>query len=418
MGMSIESCSCLKNEISLESEFKSKTTYDRPPNLKGKDSILNHQITSPVYTFGEKKVIFSKDSKRVLKNNKKKPEVKIQTVVRAFLFRIKFFKENGIKDNLITEDEKIITKFDEEYISETLLETDKYIKKELNQDFLLKLKLKDKDSNKDINKDKIKVKTKCFVKKYINGELCLYKGELSISGIFNGYGELYFQNGKKYEGKFIDGKLNGYGRLIDLFGIICYEGIFKNNQLLDGKAKIIKFEENGEKTIYEGDIKNMKKEGEGIEKNNIYTYMGSFSDDLKHGKGKIIYGIGDEYYEGDFENGKLTGKGFYQWANKCTYEGEFLDGQMHGKGLYKWPDGDEYESDYINNIKEGNGEFRWKSGKKYKGQVKNGKPNGFGVITRKNGESQEVEVENGKIVNKKGKDLSQQNTFSLKDSDI
>ncbi len=409
MGTSIDSCSCIKNEIPLESEFKSKTTYDRPPNLKEKDTILSHQKTSPG---GEKKVFFSKDSKGFLKIPKKKPEVKIQTVVRAFLFRKKFFKENGIKENLISENEKIITKFDEEYIPETLLETDKKIKKELNEEFLLKLKMK--DPNKE-TKGIIKVKTNCLAKKNINGEECLYKGELNTSGEFNGYGELYFKNGKKYEGKFTDGKLNGYGRLIDLFGIVCYEGMFKNNHLLDGKAKIIKFEENGQKTIYEGDIKNMKKEGKGIEKNNIYTYMGSFSDDLKNGKGKIIYGIGNEYYEGDFENGKLTGKGFYQWENKCTYEGEFLDGKMHGKGLYKWPDGDEYEGDYVNNIKEGNGEFRWKSGKKYKGQVKEGKPHGFGVITKKNGESQEVEFENGKIVNKKGK---VQKTFTLQDSEL
>ena len=414
--MSIQSCSCIKNESPSEAEFKSKTTNDRPPNLK--DSILSHQRTSPfsnIKGFGEKKVYFSKDSKGNLKFPKRTPEVKIQTIVRAFIFRKKFFKEKGIKETLITENKEIIKKFDEEFISETLLETDKIIKKELNDGFLLKLKMK--EPNKDL-KGEIRIKTDCLVKKYINGEPCLYKGELNIFGLPDGYGELYLKNGKKYEGKFIDGKLNGYGRLIDLFGIICYEGTFKDNQLLDGKAKIIKFEENGEKTLYEGNIKNMKKEGEGIEKNNSYTYMGSFSDDLKHGKGKIMYGEGDEYYEGDFENGKLTGNGFYQWSNKCTYEGEFLDGQMHGKGLYKWPDGDEYEGEYVNNIKEGNGEFRWKSGKRYKGQVKGGKPHGNGVITNKNGESQEVEYENGRIINKKGKIQTSQKTFTLNDSEL
>lgn len=99
------------------------------------------------------------------------------------------------------------------------------------------------------------------------------------------------------EGKFENGKLNGYGRLINLFGINCYEGYFKDNQLLDGKGKIIKIEDNGDKIIYEGDIKNMKKEGKGIEKNKNYTYLGSFKDDLRHGKGKIIFNEGEEYYE-------------------------------------------------------------------------------------------------------------------------
>ena len=221
-----------------------------------------------------------------------------------------------------------------------------------------------------------------------------------MNGKFNGYGELYFKNGKKYEGKFEDGKLNGYGRLIDLFGIICYEGIFKDNILLDGKGKIIKIEEDGDKTIYEGDIKNMKKEGSGIEKNKDLTYLGCFSNDLRNGKGKIIYKEGDSY-EGDFSNGQITGYGIYKWADKNTYEGDFLDGHMHGKGKYKWDDGNEYEGQYINNIKEGLGEFRWKNGKKYKGPFKGNKPHGIGMLTLKNGETFEVEYENGKIISKK-----------------
>ena len=208
--------------------------------------------------------------------------------------------------------------------------------------------------------------------------------------------------------------MNGYGRLIDLFGLICYEGIFKDNQLLDGKGKIIKIEASGEKTIYEGDIKNMKKEGMGIEKNKDYTYVGSFSDDLKHGKGEINYNETDDKYEGEFLNGKITGNGKYQWANKCIYEGEFLDGKMHGKGVYKWPEGDMYTGNYVNNLREGYGEYTRENGKKYKGEYKGGKPHGKGIISDKNGNSLEVEYENGKII-KKEKQKSSQRTFTLKD---
>ena len=234
-----------------------------------------------------------------------------------------------------------------------------------------------------------------------------------MDGKFNGYGELYYKNGKKLEGKFENGKLNGYGRLINLFGINCYEGYFKDNQLLDGKGKIIKIEDNGDKIIYEGDIKNMKKEGKGIEKNKNYTYLGSFKDDLRHGKGKIIFNEGEEYYEGEFTNGKMTGYGFYKWSNNNTYKGQFLDGNLHGKGIFKWNDGNEYEGDYVNNIKEGQGEYRCKNGKKYKGPYKNGKQHGIGILTTPNGESFEVEYNDGIVVKK---DLvKEKRSFSLKD---
>ena len=221
---------------------------------------------------------------------------------------------------------------------------------------------------------------------------------------------------KTLEGKFDNGKLNGYGRLIDLFGVICYEGTFKDNQLMDGKGKIIKIGDGGDKTIYEGDIKNMKKEGKGIEKNKFYTYLGSFNDDLKHGKGKIMYEEGDSY-EGDFLNDKLTGYGKYKWENNNTYEGEFLDGNMHGKGLYKWADGNEYEGQYINNIKEGAGEFRWKNGKKYKGPFQNNKPHGIGLMTKANGETIEVEYENGKIVKKTENIKKPQKSYTLQNNE-
>ena len=398
MGIGIQSCRCLKKNDEEQTEFKPKITkniatistptpcdnlYPNQGTLSTGRSLNNKD---KAFTFSQKQSNLGIDS-----------GIKIQTVVRAYLFRKKFFDKDGLKTQLVNDTKEIIKTKDNEFIADTLLETDKIIKKDLNDDFLLKLESKEKKNQKS---DEYKLKTNCLITTNINNEQCLYKGELNMNGKFNGYGELYFKNGKKYEGKFEDGKLNGYGRLIDLFGIICYEGIFKDNILLDGKGKIIKIEKNGDKTIYEGDIKNMKKEGSGIEKNKEFTYLGNFSDDLKHGKGKIIYKDGDSY-EGDFLNGQLTGYGIYKWVDKNTYEGDFLNGQMHGKGKYKWVDGDEYEGQYINNIKEGLGEFRWKNGRKYKGPFKGNKPHGIGMLTLKNGETFEVEYANGKIISKR-----------------
>ena len=118
---------------------------------------------------------------------------------------------------------------------------------------------------------------------------------------------------------------------------------------------------------------------------------------MKCGKGKIHYHNTGDFYEGEFTNGVITGKGFYVWKNKHTYFGDFVDGKMNGKGVYKWTDGNEYEGEYINNIKEGNGIFKWKDGKVFKGKFRNGRPHGKGVLTV-NGISFDAAFENGRYL--------------------
>jgi hypothetical protein len=397
MGTTIQSCSCIKNGEEEQTEFKPKITNNNITKLT--TPIPNENLCPTQNTLSTGRSFNNKDKTFTFSQKKVSQRLIgaeiIQRVIRAFLYRKKFNDEKGLKAKLYNDNIEIIKSKDSEFIAEKLLDTDRMVKKDLNDDFLLKLETKETKEKTKQKPNDYKLKTDCLITK-MNGEPCLYKGELNINGKFNGYGELYLKSGKKYEGKFENGKLNGYGRLIDLFGIICYEGTFKDNQLLDGKGKIIKIGENGERTIYEGDIKNMKKEGKGIEKSKAFTYLGSFNDDVKHGKGKIIYEGGDSY-EGDFLNGKLTGYGKYKWEDNNTYEGEFLDGNMHGKGLYKWADGNEYEGQYVNNSKEGAGEFRWKNGKIYKGPFKDNKPHGVGLMTKANGETVEVEYVNGKV---------------------
>ena len=256
MGLSIQSCVCLKNDVEKQTEFTQLGT-DLNKKQSNKNNLFASQKKSSIFsinTFVDKNSIILKNKDISEDVNKNNLAIKLQRIIRAFLFRKKFFKFDGLKDQLISNNDEILKRLDSEFISTPLLETDKIIKKDLNDDFLLKLE------SSEIRRQKtgqFKIKTDCLVTTYLNGDPCLYKGELNVDGKFNGYGELYFKNGKKYEGKFDDGKLNGYGRLIDLFGLICYEGIFKDNQLMDGKGKIIKIEASGEKTIYEGDIKNM-----------------------------------------------------------------------------------------------------------------------------------------------------------------
>ena len=420
MGISFQACSCVKNNNEEKnSEFKPEYIKDHnkynPLLTKSeiKDSLVsprlapsqqNTSLAFPAnlnFTFGELGKTKTFNTGKLLK---------LQTIIRAFIFRKKFIKY--LKESLKKDSQDIIKQKETEFISEDLMETDAIIKKNFNDNFLNKLQLK--KGNKLANS----IRTDCLIKKNSKGEEGLYRGELDLSKNFNGYGEYYLKTGKKYEGKFVNGKLNGYGRLIDLFGIKCYEGNFKDNQLLDGVGKIIEINADGSKIIYEGDIENMKRQGKGIEKKKDSTYMGFFNDDLRHGKGKVIFNDEGSLYEGDFIKGKMTGSGVYTWKDKTTYDGEFLDGKMHGKGLFKWPDGTEYEGNYVNNLKEGFGEYRWKSGKKFKGMFKGGKQHGKGVFIYPNGETKNVEYFEGKIIKKNNKNINESHAKSGGDSEF
>ena len=53
------------------------------------------------------------------------------------------------------------------------------------------------------------------------------------------------------------------------------------------------------------------------------TYTGTFKNDLKHGKGKYTWKVGD-VYEGDWINGEITGKGKYTWNEWQCLRGRFF----------------------------------------------------------------------------------------------
>ena len=107
-----------------------------------------------------------------------------------------------------------------------------------------------------------------------------YVGEYKRGGI-NGYGVLY-KNGKKvYEGEWKNNQCNGKGIEYHAYGWVLYlkvyEGEWKNNQR-NGKG--IEYHQNGEK-VYEGEWKNNQRNGKGIE-----------------------YHHGEKVYEGEWINGE------------------------------------------------------------------------------------------------------------------
>jgi len=410
MGTNSDCCSCFKHpddngtEADINSENKNKIEILNQPtknSVKKVESFKSNSVEPEISKIASNKdyeSIFSEKSDlKPLINNSCHPEVSIQSFYRGSIFRKNYNKLNGIKSELIAQHNEKIKSIEKDFISKLIIKNEKLFKnsnfKENWRHYYNTNEIKEFEPT--FNSD-ILVKTDCLVSKYKNEE-CLYKGTLTLDSIqknkkkqnkisyninsLTGKGVLYLKNGKKYEGNFINGELNGWCRYINSKGV-CYEGLFIKG-VLNGKGEIIKIDENLRKHIYKGDIKNFKKEGKGKEKTNDFSYEGEFANDTKHGNGKIYYNNNGDYYEGQFYNGVITGKGFYRWKNQHTYYGDFVCGKMHGKGLYKWTDGNQYEGEYINNIKEGQGEFKWNDGKIYKGSFENGKPHGKGLLTIK-----------------------------------
>ena len=246
------------------------------------------------------------------------------------------------------------------------------------------------------------------------GEKCLFNGVLDDKINICGKGKINLKDGRLYDGTFVDGKLEGEGTYINNKGDIYIGGFIGGK--LNGKGKIIQKRENINKSnggneqeninnkdnnddnnlVYEGEIKDFKREGHGVEKCPEYVYEGNFHDDMKNGQGSIKYLKLGRKYEGDFKNNEITGCGYLIYENKQTYNGNLVDGKKEGKGIYIWPDGSEYEGEYKNDIREGEGSLKWANGLIFKGKFHNGRPEGKGKLYSKNS-IKDVEYRKGKF---------------------
>jgi len=121
-------------------------------------------------------------------------------------------------------------------------------------------------------------------------------------------------------------------------------------------------------------------------------YTGEYNDDGKmHGIGTIkTYLFGhvhistDNYeYEGEFNDGAITGMGIFNWGNGDSYTGEVLNGKLHGHGIFYYKSGCTYQGSWVNNCKHGSGIYYYTSGNTYDGEWKNGKKEGNGVFRSK-----------------------------------
>lgn len=112
-------------------------------------------------------------------------------------------------------------------------------------------------------------------------------------------------------------------------------------------------------SMYEGQVVDGIRHGEGTYKSGSDQYTGQWEADQQHGKGKQTWNDGRSY-EGQFSRGRFSGIGKMSWQSAkgtMTYEGEYVDDLKHGNGKFCWPDGRVYEGDWLRGKRHGRGAF-------------------------------------------------------------
>lgn len=92
-----------------------------------------------------------------------------------------------------------------------------------------------------------------------------------------------------------------------------------------------------------------------------------------------------DFLDGEWRNGVLHGRGFYNVADGSKYAGEFESGNKHGQGTYTFSHGDKYVGEWKVDNFNGKGTYVFKSGEKYLGEFKDGKFHGQGIKTLPDG---------------------------------
>ena len=109
------------------------------------------------------------------------------------------------------------------------------------------------------------------------------------------------------------------------------------------------------------------------------NYKGEYNDNGNmHGIGSITKKTYE--YEGDFNDGAITGRGIYNWFDGDAYVGDVVDGFRHGYGSYYYKSGNSYEGDWCKSLKHGFGVFFFKRGGIYNGEWENNKKCGKGIF--------------------------------------
>lgn len=134
----------------------------------------------------------------------------------------------------------------------------------------------------------------------------------------------------RYEGQFVDGKFDGYGRLEVPVSNIA-------------------------RSTYLGNWEQGKRSGRGTYWSGTGNlYIGQWRDDKREGIGTYVVNLprwtdnlyteywlkeNTENYSGEFVNDHYHGEGTYRWANGSKFVGGFFADKKHGRGTFYYETG-------------------------------------------------------------------------------
>lgn len=157
--------------------------------------------------------------------------------------------------------------------------------------------------------------------------------------------------------------------------------------------------------IYEGEIKyyngELHRHGVGVHKSPTgELYSGGWQHDIRHGTRCRLIAPTGEMFIGNFDRGKIVGKGFGARpidCNKWKYVGEWFNGLRNGRGVMVSNVGDSYEGNFERDYFHGYGEFTSSNGDVYKGAWQFGEITGHGTYTWKNSDTYVGDFVNGEF---------------------
>ncbi|KAG8235107.1 hypothetical protein J437_LFUL015534, partial [Ladona fulva] len=166
-----------------------------------------------------------------------------------------------------------------------------------------------------------------------------------LSGLPNGKGVMEWSDGRKIEGIFKDGLVNGHARHTHP-SIGTYDGQWKDG-LYHGYG-IMRYA-NG--AVYEGEWREGQPDGHGIKKEGHFlssiasVYVGDWVAGAKHGYGVMDDIVAGEKYLGMWERGEKHGSGLIVSLDGVYHEGSFIRGTITGYGVMVFEEGTHYEGE-------------------------------------------------------------------------
>jgi len=170
-----------------------------------------------------------------------------------------------------------------------------------------------------------------------------------------------------------------------------YKGLWKNEEKNGYGTEYYDSEEE----YYTGEFFNGKCEGYGKYVLDDFEVYGNWKDGKLNGYAEAR--TDDEYsYKGNWENNERNGRGEMHSSDGDVYDGNWKDDEFDGYGYYQDSDGNHYSGEWKNGLKEGEGTFLYTDGRKYKGHFKNDLKDGYGEYYWTDGDTYKGFWKNGK----------------------